>query len=39
MERKIWKPVINILKEMAPEKNEPLTFKKKNFACALWQIM
>ena len=25
MERKIWKPVINILKEMAPEKNEHLT--------------
>ena len=25
MERKIWKPRINILKEMAPEKNEHLT--------------
>ena len=25
MERKIWKPVINILKVMAPEKNEHLT--------------
>ena len=25
MERKIWKPAINILKEMAPEKDEHLT--------------
>ena len=25
MEREIWKPAINILKEMAPEKGEYLT--------------